>query len=186
MTVTTQKLSLDEYLSYDSGTDDRYELVNGELVPMAIPTGKHAAIMKFLERTFDAEIDRAGRDWIALQGTVGVQSPRGYRWDTVRIPDVTVLDRQQWQALQNCEAIVRLNQPPPLLMVEVTSKTKLAEYKVLNIPEYWIVDLQNAKVTVFVWVDDVYESREFTESDRVISPTFPELELSANTILQRH
>ena len=34
MTVSTQRLTLEEYLNYDDGTDTRYELVNGELVEM--------------------------------------------------------------------------------------------------------------------------------------------------------
>ncbi len=32
MTQTPIKLSFEEYLGYDDGTDKRYELVNGELV----------------------------------------------------------------------------------------------------------------------------------------------------------
>ena len=192
MAVTTQHLTLADYLNYDDGTNARYELVNGELVPMAIATGKHGAIMKFLERTFDAQIDRIGRDWVALQATVGIQSPRGHRWDTVRIPDVTILDRQQWKALQNCEAVVHLNEPPPFLVVEVVSETsqridygvKLAEYNVLNIPEYWVVDPLQAKVTVFAWVDEVYEAAKFVGNDRIVSPTFADLELSVDRVMQ--
>ena len=34
MTRTPVKLSFEEYLVYDDGTDVRYELVDGELVPM--------------------------------------------------------------------------------------------------------------------------------------------------------
>ncbi|MBW4694731.1 MAG: Uma2 family endonuclease [Lyngbya sp. HA4199-MV5] len=31
MTTTTRRMTLEEYLDYDDGTDTRYELVNGEL-----------------------------------------------------------------------------------------------------------------------------------------------------------
>lgn len=34
MTAITQKLTLEEYLNYDDGTDRRYVLVAGELVEM--------------------------------------------------------------------------------------------------------------------------------------------------------
>jgi Uma2 family endonuclease len=34
MTVTTKKLTFEEYLTYSDGTDTRYDLVNGELVAM--------------------------------------------------------------------------------------------------------------------------------------------------------
>ncbi|MGB3790059.1 MAG: Uma2 family endonuclease [Phormidesmis sp.] len=48
MTVATQKLTFEEYLSYEDGTDTRYELVNGELVAMSLGTGLHAFIIEFL------------------------------------------------------------------------------------------------------------------------------------------
>lgn len=31
MTTTTRRMTLEEYLDYEDGTDTRYELVNGEL-----------------------------------------------------------------------------------------------------------------------------------------------------------
>lgn len=34
MTIASQKMTLEEYLNYDDGTDTRYELVNGELIAM--------------------------------------------------------------------------------------------------------------------------------------------------------
>ena len=34
MTATTQKMTLEEFLDYDDGTDNLYELENGELVWM--------------------------------------------------------------------------------------------------------------------------------------------------------
>ncbi|MGD1905467.1 MAG: hypothetical protein ACFB0C_05655 [Leptolyngbyaceae cyanobacterium] len=34
MTVAQQRLTLEEYLTYDDGTDTRYTLVNGEPTPV--------------------------------------------------------------------------------------------------------------------------------------------------------
>lgn len=190
MTATTKRFSFEEYLKYDDGTNTRYELVNGELVPMAIGSGQHGAIVKFLERTFDAEIARLGREWIALQAAVGVRSPRGNRWDTARIPDVTVISLDQWRSLQNRAAIIDLDEPSPLLVVEVVSEStkstdyraKRAEYSVLEIPEYWIVDPLIGKVTVLTLAEGWYDAAEFSTSDRITSPTFPKLELSAEQV----
>lgn len=36
MTTVGKKLTLDEYLAYDDGTDTRYELVDGNLVAMLL------------------------------------------------------------------------------------------------------------------------------------------------------
>ena len=90
MTITTQRLSLNDYLAYQDGTDTRYELVNGELIAMAQPKGRHGAIAEFLNDTFRAEIKRLGLEWTSKQMAIALQSPRGWRWDTAHIPDVMV------------------------------------------------------------------------------------------------
>ncbi|SKB16018.1 conserved hypothetical protein [Planktothrix sp. PCC 11201] len=190
--LTTKPLNLAEYLNYNDGTDTCYELVNGELIPMSLGTGKHGAIIKFLERTFDAEIERMGLNWTAIQSVLGIQSPRGGRWDTVRIPDVVILPLEQWRELQNKEAVITLNQPVPLLIVEVVSEStkrtdyraKKAEYSVLEISEYWIVDPLDNKVTILTLVDEWYDELEFTGGVQIQSKTFPNLELTAEQILK--
>jgi Uma2 family endonuclease len=190
MTTTTQKLTFEQYLAYDDGTDTRYELVNGELVPMAMGSGLHGEIMHLLETQFIVEIERMNRNWIARKALIGVRSPRAGRWDTSRIPDVTVIPADQWQALRQREAVIELNEPPPLLVVEVISestksvdyRTKRSEYAVLNIQEYWIVDPLEQVVTLCNLVEGFYDASEYREGDRVLSPTFPELALTAEQI----
>ncbi|MEM6518057.1 MAG: Uma2 family endonuclease [Cyanobacteria bacterium P01_D01_bin.71] len=191
MAIATQRLTLEDYLTYDDGSDTRYELVNGELVPMSLGTGRHGAIIKRLERLFDNEIERLQQPWIALAGTVGLQSPRGEAWDTVRMTDVTVLTLTQWEALQEREALIRLNEPPPLLVVEVVSastkstdyRAKRAEYSVLDIPEYWICDLLKEQVTVCTLLEGWYEAAVYPGESEVESLTFSDLKLTAKDIL---
>lgn len=190
MAIATQHLTLEEYLAYDDGRDGRYELVNGDLLPMSLGTGRHGSILKRLERAFDDEIARTQQPWIALAGTLGLQSPRGDRWDTVRIPDVSVLTLGQWEVLQEREAVIRLNEPPPLLVVEVVSEStkstdyraKRAEYSVLDIPEYWIVDPLVGKVTVCTLLEGWYEAAEYQGNCIIESPTFPSLQLTVEEI----
>ena len=192
MTAITQHFTLEEYLHHNDGTDILYELVKGELVSMALGTGKHGEIIDFLNTQFRNEIARIGRDWVSKQTAIGVQSPRGDRWDTVRIPDLVVIPKEQWRNLQNREAVILLNEPSPLLVVEVVSEStksidyraKRAEYCVLNIIEYWIVDLLQTKITIFTLSEGWYEEAVFTNSDRLISPTFGELNLTVNQILE--
>ncbi|HIK08671.1 MAG TPA: Uma2 family endonuclease [Oscillatoriaceae cyanobacterium M33_DOE_052] len=192
MTVITQRLTVEEYLHYDDGTDTLYELVNGELCAMALGTGRHGEIADFINTQLRGEISRVGREWVSKQMAIGVQSPRGDRWDTVRIPDVVVIAKEQWRNLQNREAVIRLDEAPPLLVVEVISEStkrvdyraKRAEYSVLNIPEYWIVDSFEGKITIFTLAEGWYDEAVFTESDRLISPTFTELNLTVNQIFQ--
>lgn len=191
MAVTTKRFTLDDYLTYEDGTDTRYELVNGELVAMAQPKGRHGAIAEFLNDSFRDEIKRLGREWTSKQMAVAIQSPRGGRWDTARIPDVMVLSLEQWRSLRDQTAVIRLNDPPPFLVVEVVSdstvttdyRTKRVEYNVLNIPEYWVVDPLKHCITIMQPVDDLYEERRFTDADVIVSPTFPDLTLTVEQVL---
>jgi Uma2 family endonuclease len=191
MTITHQKLTFNEYLNYQDNTDNRYELVEGELIPMSLGTGKHGAIAKRLERSFDDEITRLELTWIAQRFSVGLRSPRGGRWDTSRIPDVTVLPLEQWNSLGDREAVIDLNEEPPLLVVEIVSpstqvtdyRSKQAEYAVLGIAEYWIVDPLQDCVIVCTLVDGWYDQVVFREDERIVSPTFSELSLTANQAL---
>ena len=187
---TKSRVTFADYLTYFDGSDTKYELVDGELVAMSLATGKHGGITKFLERDLDGEIERTGLPWIALQGIVGVRCPRGIGLDTVRIPDVVVMQRNDWQALQEREAVIDFDLSTPLLVIEVISpstknvdyRAKRTEYAARDIPEYWIIDPLEAKVTVLINSDGWYDITEFFDSDRIISPTFPELQLTPLTI----
>ena len=191
MTITYQKLTFNEYLNYQDNTDNRYELVEGELIPMSLGTGKHGSIAKRLERFFDDEINRLKLPWIAQRFSVGLRSPRGGRWDTSRIPDVTVLPLEQWDSLGDREAVIDLNEEPPFLVVEIVSpstqvtdyRSKQAEYAVLEIPEYWIVDPLQDCVIVCTLVEGWYDQVIFRDDQQIVSPTFSELVLTANQIL---
>ena len=185
---TKSRVTFADYLTYFDGSDTKYELVDGELVAMSLATGKHGGITKFLERDLDGEIERTGLPWIALQSLVGVRCPRGL--DTVRIPDVVVMQRNDWQALQEREAVIDFDLSAPLLVIEVISpstknigyRAKRTEYAARDIPEYWIIDPLEAKVSVLINSDGWYDVTEFFDSDRLISPTFPELQLTPQTI----
>jgi Uma2 family endonuclease len=124
--------------------------------------------------------------------SIAVQSPRGTRWETARIPDVVLLPLEQWEGMADREAFVPLNESPPLLVVEVVSastigmdyRTKYAEYAVLDIPEYWIVDAIELKVTIGALSDGFYNDQVFTGDQAMISPTFPGLRLTADQVLR--
>ncbi len=192
MTIATERrLSIAEYLVYEDGSGDRFELVDGELFKMALGTGRHSDISDSLTDEFRAEIKRMGVLWIAKMMSIAVQSPRGTRWETARIPDVVLLPLEQWDAMADREAFIPLNESPPLLVVEVVSpstiamdyRTKYAEYAVLDIPEYWIVDPLESTVTVCTLSEGFYVNQVFTGNQAIVSPTFPGLKLTAEQVL---
>lgn len=186
-----QRFTFSEWLTYNDGTDIRYELVDGELIPMDIGKGKHGAIADFLNDNFKAEISRQKNPWTSKIFSIGVRSPRGGRWDTARIPDLVVLAAEQWESMLEREAVIELYEPPPLLVVEIVSdstqnqdyKAKRAEYAVLNILEYWVVDPLQNKVTIFKLDEGIYEGQEFTADETLNSSVFADLKLTANQVL---
>jgi Uma2 family endonuclease len=130
--------------------------------------------------------------WIAKMMSIAVQSPRGTPWETARIPDVVLLPLEQWKGMADREAFIPLNESPPLLVVEVVSastiamdyRTKYAEYAVLNIPEYWIVDAIELKVTVCRLSEGFYGNQVLRGDQPIGSPTFPGLRLTAEQVLR--
>jgi Uma2 family endonuclease len=189
--ATTNRVTLEEYLVYSNGTGNRYELVDGAIVNMSLGTGEHSEISEFLNDVFKAEIKRSKLAWVSKDMKIGIQSPRGTRWETVRVPDVVVLPLEQWQGLRKRESFIPLNEAPPLLVVEVVSpstvavdyRAKHSEYAVLDIREYWIVDPIDLEVTVCVLQDGAYSDTIFTGDLAIVSPTFPSLGLTAIEVL---
>ena len=191
MTVSLARLTFAEYLNYSDGSDRRYELINGELIPISLGTGQHGAIIKSIERSLEAEIASQKLDWVVLPGLIGIRSPRGGKWDTCRIPDLVVIPAAQWRTLATREAVIEFTEPPPILVVEVVSEStkttdyraKRSEYSILDIAEYWIIDPLLAKVTIFTLDDGWYEPAEFQGDDLLQSTTFPSLQLSFDRII---
>jgi Uma2 family endonuclease len=187
---TKTRVTFADYLAYFDDSDTKYELVDGELVAMAMGTGRHGETIEQVYRKISTEIERTAQPWIVRQGQIGVRCPRGIGLDTARIPDVVVMLRDEWQSLQDREAVIGFDLSPPLLVIEVVSpstkitdyRAKRTEYAARDIPEYWIVDPIEAKVSVFVLSDGWYDVTEFTNGDRVVSPMFPELQLTPQDI----
>ena len=191
MTVTTRKFTFEEYLAYDDDTGSRYELVDGELVAMGVGSGLHGAIAEFLNDQFKVAAQQNGKPWTAKEMRIGMRSPRSTRWDTSRIPEVVVLPIEKWEAMQSKEAIIELQDPPPMLVVEVVSEStistdyraKHSEYSVLEILEYWIVDSLQQQVTICQLQAGRYDDAVFKGATAIRSQIFPTLKLTATQIL---
>jgi Uma2 family endonuclease len=187
---TKTRVTFADYLAYFDDSDTKYELVDGELVAMAMGTGRHGETIDQVYRKISTEIERTAQPWIVRQRQIGVRCPRGIGLDTARIPDVVVMLLDEWQSLQDREAVIGFDLSPPLLVVQVVSpstkitdyRAKMTEYAVRDIPEYWIVDPIEAKVSVFVLSDGWYDVTEFTNGDRLVSPMFPDLQLTPQEI----
>ena len=192
MTVAKNRLmSLEEYLDYDDGTDARYELIDGIVIEMGAEANINTLIEGFLFSFFLQFVPhyciRPGNTEIAVTG----------RHANTRFPDVMVLTEEGAAALLGSKrATVMFEMPAPALVVEVVSSSdtneasrqrdygrKKTEYAQRGIAEYWIVDPIEAAVWVLTLIDRAYQERKFSDDERLVSPTFPNLALSAKQVL---
>ncbi len=182
-TTTTPLLSFEDYVAYDNDSAARYELVDGELVEMTPPMLEHFLIAKCLEQALDVAIQQLQQPWLCFR-EAGVRT--GIRKS--RLTDVCVVTLEQARELQGNALIFSM---PPLLVVEVVSpdsvirdyRYKRTEYAALGVPEYWIVDPLQSKVTLLQLMEGMYEETVFVGSQPLMSPTFPGLDLTVTAIL---
>lgn len=181
---TTERLySFEEYLAYDDGTDNHYELVDGRLELVNPPTIQHFLLSKFIEGLLDAEINRLGLNWLCFKET-GIRTGK----NKSRLTDVCVVTSVQAKELMNKSAVF---ETAPLLVVEVVSpesisrdyRRKRSEYAALEVPEYWIIDPLKNQVCVLLLEEGLYEESVFTGSQLIVSRTFSELAITVEKIL---
>ena len=184
--LLTKIYSFEDYLAYNDGTDNKYELVNGELKLMPTASGFHALILHFIFNVLEQEIKKNQKQWKVMPGTVGVRTAK----NKSRIPDLVILSEEQCQEIRKMSTAVL--ETPPLLAVEIVSpgnadddyRYKRSEYAVREIPEYWIIDPTSQKISILVLVSGFYEVTEFTREQKIKSLLFPELKLTAKQFFE--
>ncbi|UBF26094.1 Uma2 family endonuclease [Kovacikia minuta CCNUW1] len=193
MTATpTKPITLEEYLTYDDGTDARYELVDGVLVEMPTESPLNILIARFLLVHFvqmGIPIERVGN-----KQQIAVKSPKV----TVREPDLMIHSEASAAAiLTQKQALLNLDMPAPILVIEVVSPgdpgsqnydrdyvDKRNEYAARGIHEYWIVDPDRQMVLVLTLAANQYQETQFTGTQSIHSPLFPNLNLSVEQLLK--
>lgn len=194
-------ITFDEFIAwYPENTGQRYELHDGEIVEIPKPTGKYSKIAGFLAGKLFIEIERLHLPYfIPKECVIKPEQESGYE------PDVIILDEQKVVNLEprwDKESIITLGASIPLV-VEIVSTNweddyarKLEDYELLGIKEYWIVDYLGLGVrkfignpkqptfSVYLLIDGEYQVNLFRGNDRIISPTFPELNLTTQEVFQ--
>jgi Uma2 family endonuclease len=174
--------SFDEYLAYDDGTENVFELFNGELIEVPPESGQNVQI--------------ANRLLLIFAMLVGIDRVRGHGLELEvrgepknRYPDLTVIQPEHVQLLAKRNTI-RL---PPMLVVEVISPGELqwerdyvakrSQYEDLGIPEYWIVNPQDETVLVLAQQGQGFAAvGTFSGHQPIQSPQMPKLDVTAEQI----
>jgi Uma2 family endonuclease len=189
--ATERRMTLEEFLEYDDGTDTRYELEDGMLVEMGAENPLNNMIAVYLlvclTRLGIPEYRLATAH---LLGTHPVKH-------TGRFPDLTVHTEASADAILSGVGFLAPGMPPPMLVMEVVSSSdtdkksrkrdyedKRAEYAARGIGEYWIADPIAQVVLVLTLVGGEYQEQRFTGDMAIASPTFPALNLTVDVLLR--
>jgi len=191
----------------------RYELHKGEIVEMAQPVGEHEEVKGFLGIEISVEIQRLGLPYF-MPNQVIVRPPEkdsGYFPDVLVLNRANLTNEKLWkkESIVSLGASI----PLAIEVVSTNWRNdyylKYADYvrvasrrEEMGIPEYWIVDyaalggrnfIGNPKqptICICNLVDGEYQISKFRDSDacggklRIVSQTFPELNLTPNQIFQ--
>jgi Uma2 family endonuclease len=187
--IINQRMTLEAYLNYEDGTDNRYELVDGVLVAMGAENPINPQIASFLFAVFLSLGIPSYRVVIGHQLEVGQ--------NTARQPDLIVHSEESEVAITEDGKLLRQDRPAPLLVVEVVSNSdtdeksrqrdyqeKRLEYGLRRIPEYWIVDPIAAVLLVLTLDGTTYKEQCFQSQQSIISPTFSGLKLTAEQVFK--
>ncbi|MEG4809987.1 Uma2 family endonuclease [Microcoleus sp. F8-D3] len=186
--TSTQKLTFEEYLKYQGESGVCYELYRGNLIEIPTPTAIHIKICQFLVYQFRRFFAAHNLPIVAMV-TTAVRTEE----NSSRIPDVVICTQSLWEQVcaQPGSAVLDFEEKP-LLVIEVTSQNwrddyirKRAEYDLIDIPEYWIVDPNQPKIRVCSRPanEGSYSHQEFLPGQQVQSVQFAEFILSVNEVL---
>ncbi len=184
--TTAKLLSFEDYLNYDDGTDNRYELIDGVLVALPPESGLNVTLASYLF----LRLVEAGMPFNLIKTyACELQVTPLQRGDAQnRYPDLVVL-RPEHLPLTQRRLTITLDMPPPTLVVEVVSpgsanrardfNRKRAQYAKREIPEYWLVDPEAETVLVLKLEVQYSEVGTFKAAEQITSLQFPELSLTA-------
>jgi Uma2 family endonuclease len=193
-------LTFEEFLELKFDDENIYELIDGLVVPMSEPSGRHESIGSNLAFEFELEIRRLKLNLETHLKTLCKLAPRDGRR-----PDLLVVDKDVWRRNTKVEAALRDEAPELVLEVVSTNWQEDYQKKPLwyaafagGVPEYWIVDPLHAieryperknpaidvpTVSVGLLEAGKYKWREFTGYDQIESKLFPELSLTVEQVM---
>jgi Uma2 family endonuclease len=119
-----KRMTVDEFLRWEDGTDTRYELIDGFAVAMAPPAPRHGALFARLAGAIDAAL--RARPPCTAYGEAGIVRPDSD--DTFYVADIAVTcdpPRPDDQLIRN-----------PILVVEILSPSTANFDRNTKVPDY--------------------------------------------------
>ncbi|HEX3043712.1 MAG TPA: type II toxin-antitoxin system prevent-host-death family antitoxin [Bacillota bacterium] len=185
---TTRRISYEEYMTLVNSSDQRYELIDGEIYLMASPSFNHQIVVTEIAGQFYNYFK--GKRCRSLTAPLDVKlfgfATKFEEDPNVVQPDVIVVcDEEKVNAANKYEGI-------PTLIVEVLSPstkgkdmvTKLNLYMKSGVREYWIIDLENKGIIQYSFSPerDLDSLQNLREEDTIHSSVFEGLTIPLSDI----
>lgn len=181
-TPTRRKFTIQEFQKIvETGilNDNRFELIQGEIIEMGKIGPRHAAFVRRLARLLNRQLDET-------QALLDVQNPIAIRPDSQPQPDLSLLRPRE----DDYEA----GHPTPedvMLLIEVADTTlesdrniKVPLYAQAGITEVWLVDLKGQSLTSYQQPSarGFRLLQMYTAADMLAPHSLPELTLAMNAL----
>ena len=159
--------------------DEKVELINGKIIHKMSPVNKrHASHVKRINELFSFNFYK--------KATIGVQDPIIINNDSEPEPDISVLNYSENQYANGLPS-----DKDVILLIEVADSTlkrdkttKLRLYASANIPEYWVVNLNDNCIEIFKKPNGkIYQQHYILINDDVINLPFDK-QLKVSDILK--
>lgn len=185
---TTKKISYEEYMELVDSSDQRYELIDGEVYLLASPSFRHQIVVNEIAWHFNNYF--RGKSCCSLTAPLDVRlfgfATKFEEDPNVVQPDVLVIcDQDKVNESNKYEGI-------PTLVVEVLSPStkgkdmavKLNLYMKSGVLEYWVVNLENKTILQYSFspARDIENVQSLREEDTIKSTVFPGLEIVSGDI----
>jgi Uma2 family endonuclease len=192
-------VNFDEFIEWlPESSEHRYELHRGVVIEMPKPRGKHSKVAGYTALKVGIEIERLELPYFIPKECIvrSVDGESGYEPDLIVLDEPALMDEPQWES----GSILTLGKSIKVIVEVISTNwrddyfTKLGEYEALGIPEYWLMDYaalggrryigspKQPTFTVCCLVDGEYELQRFQAGDCILSPTFPELNLTVDQV----
>ncbi|WP_028309263.1 type II toxin-antitoxin system Phd/YefM family antitoxin [Desulfitibacter alkalitolerans] len=185
---TTRKISYEEYMALVDSSDQRYELIDGEIYLLASPGFNHQVVVNEIAWHFNNYFK--GKPCRSLTAPLDIRlfgyATKFEEDPNVVQPDVIVIcDEDKVNEDNKYEGI-------PALLVEVLSPstkgkdmiTKLNLYMKSGVLEYWVVDIDSKAITQYTFSKEreLESMASFGEGDTIKSTVFEGLEMPLKDI----
>ena len=185
---TPRRISYEEYMDLVNSSDQRYELIDGEIYLLASPRFDHQIVVNEIAGRFYNYF--RGKSCRSLTSPLDVKlfgfATKFEEDPNVVQPDIIVIcDADKVNEDNKYEGV-------PALIVEVLSPstkgkdmvTKLNLYMKSGVLEYWIVDLKSKSITQYFFSQerDIDSLNTLKEGDTIKSTNFKGLEIQISDI----